>query len=51
MTKKEIIKKIEELENKVFYLKMKDRWTGRDYFTMDRLQGEIKELRKNFAIA
>ena len=47
-TKKEILKKITELEAKMFYLDMKDVWTQEDY-QLDRMWlREITELKKRY---
>lgn len=44
MTREEIKKKIEEIENKEFYLQMKDRWNGNDFATSRKHREEIREL-------
>ena len=44
MTKAEIIKKIEELKNRKFFLAMKDHWTIEDSFRDTELWNEIRRL-------
>lgn len=46
MTKKEINERIETLENKIFYLNMKDRWDSRDRMTMDEWKRELTLLKE-----
>ena len=46
MTKKEINERIETLENKIFYLNMKDRWDSRDRMTMDEWKKELTFLKE-----
>ena len=46
MTREEIINRIETLENKMFYLKMKDHWTPNDFETDRKMYYEVKELKK-----
>ena len=46
MTNKEIEKKIEELENKKFFLAMKDRWSDRDFQRDRELSRQIAELKE-----
>lgn len=53
MTKEEIEMRIEELEDKQFYLDMKDHWERKDYDLMDEyikekklLQKQLEELKK-----
>lgn len=49
MTINEMTKRIEELENKRFFLAMKDRW-GRDDYDIDRKWfEEILDLKKKIA--
>ncbi len=36
--------KKEELENELFNLEMKDRWTNEDYVRVKELRQQIKEL-------
>lgn len=46
MTREEIINRIETLEDKMFYLKMKDHWTARD-FELDRvMNNEVRKLKR-----
>ena len=46
MAREEIINRIETLEDKMFYLKMKDHWTSRD-FELDRMMNnEVKKLKR-----
>ena len=49
MTRTEIEKKIEEIENKRFYLAMKDRWNANDYTTDNKWFRELLELKKALA--
>lgn len=42
----DINKRIEELEESIFYLHMKDRWNNQDYLMMNRMQIELNELKK-----
>lgn len=46
MTREEIIKKIEEIEEKKFYLNMKNHWSGQDYMTNSRYSSDLIQLRK-----
>ena len=46
MTRQEIEKQIEELEDRKFYLAMKDRWNREDYKRNDDLNKQLKELKK-----
>ena len=46
MTRQEIEKKIEELEDREFYLQMKDRWDWKDYEISRKRKEEIRELKK-----
>ena len=46
MTRQEIEKKIEELENRRFFLAMKDFWDRKDFELDDKLYDEIRELKK-----
>lgn len=39
--------KIRELENKRFFLAMKDNWTTKDFDRDEELRREIEELKKN----
>lgn len=47
MTRTEIEKRIEEIENNRFYLAMKDRWNANDYATDEKWLNELRELKKN----
>lgn len=44
MTKKEIIKRLEELDKIEFLTLMIDRWSSEDYRTMDKIAAEREEL-------
>lgn len=44
MTREEIKKKIEEIENREFYLQMKDRWNRDDFDISRKHREEIREL-------
>ncbi len=46
MTKQEIQKKIDELENRIFIHEMKDRWNERDWEIHYQQKAELKALRK-----
>lgn len=46
MTREEIKKRIESLEEKRFYLAMKDMWNKEDYRKNDEWYAEIIELKK-----
>ena len=46
MTTNEMTKRIEELENKRFFLAMKDRWSRDDYDTDRKWFEEILDLKK-----
>lgn len=46
MTRQEIEKQIEELENRKFYLAMKDRWNREDYKRNDDLNKQLRELKE-----
>ena len=46
MTKQEIEKQIEELEDRKFYLAMKDRWNREDYKRNDDLNKQLRELKE-----
>ena len=45
MTKAEIMKKLEELTNREFYLDMADRWTQQDWDTHYQISRERANLR------
>ena len=46
MTKQEIEKQIEELEDRKFYLAMKDRWNREDYKKNDDFNKQLRELKE-----
>ena len=46
MTRQEIEKQIEELEDRKFYLAMKDRWNREDYKRNDNLNKQLRELKE-----
>ena len=46
MTRQEIEKQIEELEDRKFYHAMKDRWNKEDYKRNDDLNKQLRELKK-----
>lgn len=46
MTRQEIEKQIEELEDRKFYLAMKDRWNKEDYKRNDDLNKQLRELKE-----
>lgn len=46
MTRQETEKQIEELENRKFYLNMKDRWSREDYKRNDDLNKQLRELKE-----
>ena len=46
MTRQEIEARIEELETRDFYLKMKDRWNRSDFDLSEKLHREIRELKE-----
>lgn len=45
MTKDEILKRIDEIETRRFYLAMIDRWTTREYDTDTELANELYSLK------
>lgn len=45
MTRTEIIERIEQLKDNIFYLNMKDRWTFDDRRTIDRWHREVRILK------
>lgn len=49
MAKQKIIKKMDEIETRRFYLMMKDRWTCEDYATDNKLFAEWLELKNELA--
>lgn len=46
MTKQEILNRIEKLEDRYFYLNMKDHWTEADYEREYELRCELYDLKK-----
>ena len=38
--------KLEKLEERKFYLNMKDRWTANDYRIMNEINEEIRKIKK-----
>lgn len=50
-TREEILKKIEEIEAKKFWLDMQDRWEPEDYLTMNKYRAEIRKLEKELEAA
>ena len=46
MTEIERTKKIEELENRIFYLNMIDYWTDKQFALHRKLEAELAELKK-----
>jgi len=46
--KTEITAKIKEIENRLFYLNMKDNWTNKDYELDRKLTKELNELKKEY---
>lgn len=50
MTKAEILKKLDELENRRFYLSMKDRWSPDDYQHDREMMYEEIALRKKLEV-
>lgn len=46
MTRIEREERIERLENRLFLLKMVDRWTNEDREIMRKIEREIEELKK-----
>ena len=49
MTKEEIMKKIEQLQNRLFMINMIDRWTNEDRRSMEETEDEIRELKMQLA--
>ena len=49
MTKEEIMKKIEQLQNRLFMINMIDRWTNEDRRRMEETKDEIRELKMQLA--
>lgn len=50
MTRTELINKIEEIEEKIFRLKMIDRWSAEDYFIVHQYRKEVAKLKKELSI-
>ena len=50
MTKEEIERRIEELEDKLFMLNMKDTWNGDDYAKERQYEVRINELKKELEV-
>ena len=49
-TKRETIREqIDQLETKMFYLNMKDRWDWEDYRTMGQMRREVRALKAELA--
>ena len=46
MTRKEMIERIDTLENKIAKIWFKNNWTNRDRDELDILNRELRELRK-----
>ena len=46
MSKEEIERRITMLESNLFYLRMKDHWSGMDYDRADEIRNEISNLKK-----
>ena len=46
MTKEEILKEIDKLEDKRFFLDMKDSWERKDYDTMEEYDKQIHILKE-----
>ena len=49
MTKEEIMKTIEQLQNRLFMINMIDRWTNEDRRRMEETEDEIRELKMQLA--
>ena len=49
MTKEEIMKRIEQLQNRLFMINMIDRWTNEDRRRMEETEDEIRELKMQLA--
>ena len=47
MRTNELRDRIERLENTLFMIEMKDRWTAKDYEMVDKIEREIEEIKKN----
>lgn len=46
MTREKIREQIDELETRLFFLNMKDRWNDKDYMTYAELNKNIRNLKK-----
>ena len=46
MTKDEILQEIDNVETKIYYLDMKDRWSTRDYELDDQFEKRLTELKR-----
>lgn len=46
MTKIEMLKRIDDLENNIFYLEMKDFWNAEDRKLLRKWERELEELEK-----
>ena len=46
MTREMIKEEIDKLETRLFFLNMKDRWSGNDYTLYRELNKNIRELKK-----
>lgn len=46
MTKTERKERIERLENRLFLIRMVDRWTNEDRRIMNEIEKELRELKK-----
>lgn len=46
MTKDEILQEIDNVETKIYYLDMKDRWSARDYELDDQFEKRLTELKR-----
>lgn len=47
MTRKQIEEQIEKLEERKFYLNMKDRWSKEDYTRNNDINQQLKALRES----
>ena len=46
LTKDEILQEIDNVETKIYYLDMKDRWSTRDYELDDQFEKRLTELKR-----
>ncbi len=46
MTKDEILQEIDNVETRIYYLDMKDRWSTRDYELDDQFRKRLTELKR-----